>query len=466
VTDISSPVSRVFGAAAFYGLLAVTALSAAPYGSVEPWWAAVVEVSIFALIGFSLIICALAGERFLAHGQEVFAPLGALALYAWLQSGTVSFDPFESRLFALKVAAVTATGALLTRHMTSERRQRAVVLMVVATGLTSSVFGIARQTMQRGAEGFVLTRLPAHSGYAQFVNQNHFAFLAEMTLGLLAGLALGTLRSRSRQRALIYVALAFPVWAALVLSNSRGGVIAMLCQALFLAATYDAGTGATGRKGMRDAAEESEYAAAGGGPRLLRLVQRFGLTGLLLAALALGIIWVGGDPLAEHFEATRTEIAPQAADSSGVRRAEIWRATWEMFKENPAAGVGLGAYWVAISHYHRASGAMVPQQAHNDYLELAASGGIPGLALLLAFLLLLVRRARARLSGGGTCSGRAAVWGALAGLAGIAAHSFVDFGLHVTVNALVAAALLAIVSAEAEPGREARGDSSLTRPQA
>jgi hypothetical protein len=36
--------------------------------------------------------------------------------------------------------------------------------------------------------------------------------------------------------------------------------------------------------------------------------------------------------------------------------------------------------------------------------------------------------------------------GAIVGLAGVGVHSIVDFGLHITVNALVFMALLAIIS--------------------
>ena len=38
----------------------------------------------------------------------------------------------------------------------------------------------------------------------------------------------------------------------------------------------------------------------------------------------------------------------------------------------------MGGYWIAIPGYHNASGTLVPQEAHNDYLELLASGGIIG----------------------------------------------------------------------------------------
>jgi len=40
---------------------------------------------------------------------------------------------------------------------------------------------------------------------------------------------------------------------------------------------------------------------------------------------------------------------------------------------------------------------------------------------------------------------RAAKFGALAGIVAVAVHSLVDFGLHITINAMVSTVLLAIV---------------------
>ncbi len=65
-----------------------------------------------------------------------------------------------------------------------------------------------------------------------------------------------------------------------------------------------------------------------------------------------------------------------------------------MFSAHPIAGVGLGGYWAAIPTYHEASGLQTPQEAHNDYLELLASGGLIGLAIGSWFLFVVFRRIR------------------------------------------------------------------------
>ena len=102
---------------------------------------------------------------------------------------------------------------------------------------------------------------------------------------------------------------------------------------------------------------------------------------------------------------------------------------------------------VAISRYYDASGRLKPYQAHNDYLEVIASGGIIGAALLIWFIIALILRARVRLRSNDPFR-RAACLGALAGLFGVAVHSLVDFGLQITVNALVCMVLIVIATAD------------------
>ena len=116
-----------------------------------------------------------------------------------------------------------------------------------------------------------------------------------------------------------------------------------------------------------------------------------------------------------------------------------------MAKAHPIAGAGLGGFWAEAPRYHDASGQQSPQQAHNDYLELLASGGLIGLAIFVWFIVVLFQESR-RAAQQDQGFQRGAVLGAILGVAGIAVHSLVDFGLHLTINALVLMLLLSILS--------------------
>ena len=108
--------------------------------------------------------------------------------------------------------------------------------------------------------------------------------------------------------------------------------------------------------------------------------------------------------------------------------------------------MGLGGYWIGITAYHEASGRLVPQEAHNDYLELLSSGGVIGFAIGVWFVVIVVRMIRRNLFADRGGFLRAARKGAVLGLAGVAAHSLVDFGLHIMVNAIMFVTLIMIAT--------------------
>jgi O-antigen ligase len=405
-----------------------------PYGTVEPWWKAAFVCAVFAICIVALIDNR--GARI--EGAPVLLPMLALSLLAFLQTlslgsrteanlsvwNTISADPYQTRFFSLQMLALTTLLALLYRYASTERRVRVLVFTVLAIAVASAVFGILRQTTQQDT-GFLLPLLKKNQGYGQFINKNHFAFLMEMAFGLGLGIILGG--GVARERMMIYVALLLPIWTGLVLANSRGGILAMLAQVVVAMLLL--------------VSSQRDY-------QLPRVTQSTALRAVLLVVLVVGILfgtfWVGGDRLATNFENASSEIA-STPTSAGASRNEIWRATLKMFAAHPIVGVGLGAYWIGITAYHEASGLMTPQEAHNDYLELLSSGGLIGLAVGVWFAVVVVRKIRQNLS---TDTGyrRAVRLGAVLGITGVAAHSLVDFGLHIMTNAVVFIVLIMIAT--------------------
>lgn len=446
--------SRLLDRVIFLALLALMIVSAVPYGTVQPWWESRFECAVFALTALWIIEGLLSGS-WRASTHTLLVPLFALVGFAFIQTlplwgasqvagveaevwRAISADPYETQRFAFKLLALTLVGMLLLCYTSSQRRLSALIHVVISIGVASALFGIMRQTTQRGETGFILPYLMPGEGYAQFTNRNHFAFLMEMALGLVLGLVAGG--GVRRDRVFIYLAALVPVWTALVLANSRGGIFSMLSQLLFLALLLSA---------VRPP-RESEDQSRGASGMLWRLGNLFIVRAVLVACLVIavivGIAWVGGNPLLSRMESIPGEVSAEVANErQSERRVEIWRATWQLIKAHPVAGVGFGGYWVAIPAYHDASGEETPQEAHNDYLELLASGGIIGAALGVWPIIALIKVARERLRGADSF-GRAARFGALTGLFGVAVHSLVDFGLHITVNALIFTALAVIAT--------------------
>jgi O-antigen ligase len=191
----------------------------------------------------------------------------------------------------------------------------------------------------------------------------------------------------------------------------------------------------------------------------LRASRTLAVRAILIAVLLTGTVatvsYVGGDRMARRLETVPFEFEPLTDDDSTTRQA-IWRATWEMIKDHPVAGVGFGAYAIAIPKYHRASGEITPQEAHNDYLELLASGGVIALVICAWFVFNLVRSARDQLVTNPASEQapfqRAAKLGALAGIFTVGVHSLVDFGLHIPSNAFVFTALISIILVKVDDG--------------
>jgi putative inorganic carbon (HCO3(-)) transporter len=447
-------VANVLGQIVFVSLLCLIALTAVPYGTSQAWWLAFFVCTVFILAILWLIEGSIRGSWFRGDWQLIL-PLAAFALFAFLQTlqiapirgnvagislppwNAISADPYQTRFFVLDLLALTLAGLFFSRYATTERRVRIVINVVIGVAVASAIFGILRQTMQHGP-GFGLPLLLPDLGYGQFINKNHFAFMMEMSLGLILGLILGG--GIRREQALIYFASLLPIWIGLVLSGSRGGLVAMLAQIVIAALLLSV----VARKGH---ATEPRS-------RLLSITRSLPVRAVLILVLIGGVVfgtlWLGGDRLAASIEQSRAELNPDPDNLRyGASRNEIWRTTWKMFAAHPIVGVGMGGYWTAVPAFHNASGYLTPQEAHNDYLELLASGGLVGLALAIWFGVVVFSRTRKNL-GSPNRFRRAACFGATIGIAGVAVHSLLDFGLHTITNALVFTTLIAIATSKGE----------------
>jgi putative inorganic carbon (HCO3(-)) transporter len=447
--EVTSGIANVLSRTIFISLLSLLVLTAIPYGTSQPWW-----IATFVTVSFALaIVWLIDGYRrgsWLAGTGPLLLPIAALGAFAFAQTisfggsaaairfplwNSISADPYQTRFFVLLLGALAICGVLLSRYAATEKRMRIVINAIICVAIASALFGIVRQTTQH-SKGFGLALLIPESGYGQFINKNHFAYLMEMALGLVLGLVL--LRGVKREQTLIYVAALFPLWTGLVLCNSRGGLVAMMAQVLVAILLFSG-------RGRRHSANDASFL------RITRsLPVRITLMVVLILGVLVGTLWLGGDQLASRIEESRVQLNADASVlHDGASRNEIWRATWQMFLAHPIAGVGMAGYWAAIPAFHDASGTLTPQQAHNEYLELLASGGVIGTILVGWFAVVVIKRTRENFKSQNRFR-RAACFGATVSIAGVAVHSLVDFGLHTIVNALVFTTLIAIATSKAQ----------------
>ena len=437
---------RTLDRVVFYGLLATIVLTAIPYGSAQPWFTALFECIIFVLGMMALVDLMITRER-LPVGASVALPLVVLCLFAALQSvplfayqnpvtpnllSSISADPHSSQQVALKLFALIVVGILLLRHTSSENRLRSLLYLVIAIAVGSALLGFLRHGTQSGT-GWLFPLPNANKGFAQFVNRNHFAFLVEMGLGVTLVLLIGASRIYGR---LVFLAVAILLWVALILSSSRGGIFASLCQMLFLVLLVNPFGRSSGES--LTAWHRVRNLAGGIAVKVILIVS-------LTVGFAFGVSWIGGESVVTNFELSSYSFSEAGAQGhrENISRKDIWLATWQLIKARPILGAGFGGYWIAITKHHNAAGSYAPQEAHNDYLELLASGGLVGVALVAWFGVRFVKITRNVLQNANGFVRQAALAATL-GIFGVVVHSFVDFGLHITINSVIFSALIAI----------------------
>jgi O-antigen ligase len=409
----------------FASLLLLLALTPLPYATVEAWSITLWELWIFATTLIWGILVAKEGRLNIAAN-----PLALPMLVLWLVAlaqllplisaedrRTLSYDAYSTLQAAIKLLALILFFALFATFVNTDERRRLTVSVIIAT-----VFVIALIATVQHYTGKLLWQRGA---FGPFVNRNHFAGFLEMGIGLAGGLAIS--RGARREMIIICALITLILCVGLVSSGSRGGVLAMAAEAVFLALIAW-----TARPG------EGERRAAG-------LLQAAATAVLFVATITATTVLVGSDKLVQNSSQLQTEIQGELPVSERFRRLDIWRATAQMIRDHPLIGVGLGAYQFAYTRYDPSSGAQRVEQAHSDYLQILADAGIIGGAVATIFLLLLLTRglaaARTRKH-----RRRAVILGALTGCFAIAVHSFVDFNLQITANAQLFLALAALAT--------------------
>ncbi len=123
-----------------------------------------------------------------------------------------------------------------------------------------------------------------------------------------------------------------------------------------------------------------------------------------------------------------TLARPQEASTE---RLLIWRSAWELLKESPWWGIGLGMFPLLWQPYRYPADGSAGYFAHNDYLQIWIEAGLPGLLLLLAVLaasfwtcLAVMRRHTLPVPV------RIEAAGLGAGLGSVAVHAFFEFPFY------------------------------------
>jgi O-antigen ligase len=310
----------------------------------------------------------------------------------------------------------------------SRGRTRALVVAIVVFGVVVALIGIVQKAvlgdhayMGMKIYGFWTPESKLTVPFGPYVNRNHFAGWMLMALPLAIGYLCAAFERGARggrtgwRNRLLWLSskeggraqltgFAIVIMAlSLVMSMSRSGMAAFVVTSLFVVLRLILALG-----------NWRSRAAAGA---------------LFLALIAAPLVMLGPESTVERF----------SSDSRGsiAMRRHVWTDARSIIHDFPLTGTGLNTFRIATVLYQTGSRQVTFQESHNDYLQLAAEGGLLlGVPAALAIVLLVV-----------AVEDRTTYWirlGAATGLVAIGLQSLVEFSLQMPGNAALFVVLLAV----------------------
>lgn len=315
-------------------------------------------------------------------------------------------------LFALMVPMA----ALVLAVNCSRKELRQGVPVLVALALLGALLSLL-QVIGGPGNAFYLYRITnSDSAVGLFANRNHNAVFLALAIAMLG--ALHVLREPPKElRAhwgLLLGGSALALVPFLVITQSRAGLALGL---VALAAWY----------WLQRGAGRSQTRAAPGRPAVNPRI----LAGGIAAAALAGVTWAftAGNAL---------ERLTRGGAADDELRLRIWPASLELAAQHFPVGSGIGTFVEVFEVAEPAStlGTSYINHAHNDWLELALTGGVPALALVAAGALWLALKGFRGFRGAGPVDAVLRRLG-LASLAILSLASLYDYPLRTPSLAVV-----------------------------
>jgi O-antigen ligase len=331
-----------------------------------------------------------------------------------LHSVRISIAPSETVSAFLLIGAYVALFMCSAKLLQSRARRRVFAVLLFGSVLLQVLWAEAIRPEPR------LRGL--------FVDPDHFAGYLEIALGLAFGAIWAeALTNRDRtidvedrserfERRFPPMAVRILLWgliaAGITLTESRGGILAAAVSTLALLAAA-----LNQRRSRR--------------PR--RAVTAAALAVLIGSALAAGL---AGRGRFQRF------LLTDPRDLGSTTRVAIWKTSWDAWREFPVVGSGLGTFREAFRRVQPRELASLVEHAHDDFLEIAVTGGAVGaicgtvlvVSLLVAFARVAKRQRHREES--------AFALGGFGALLSLTLHGLVDFSLSIPIiTATLACAL-------------------------
>lgn len=386
------------------------------------------------------------------------ALVARLRLPAAAESHPISLCPHSTRLELAWLALGGASFLFGAWLFASPTAQVALWAAVAANGAALAFFGLVQKLSYNGMIYWTVPLSQGGSPFGPFVNRNNAAGYLNLCLACALGLviwafqrsgflgirtaplrtstasiaasrwhgagrfSLGLRDFLARLNGRTAVALVFATFilSGVVVSLSRGGILALACAIVATAAIVVASRQFSGRV---------VWAA-------------------IVVLAGLGVVgWVNAG---ESVRARLATLLERAAFEEG--RMGHWRDAVRAVPDFWRTGSGLGTYRYVYGLYETKPASAWFYHAENQYLETLIEGGVVGLSLFVAFLGLVGAASWRLLRGGADELAPVVGWVGLFALATQVVHAFFDFGLRIPANSVLFALICGSVSGRASRG--------------
>jgi putative inorganic carbon (HCO3(-)) transporter len=343
-----------------------------------------------------------------------------------LRMTLLSFFPFITQIEFLKWLTLVGLFFFLLRWEPlgeSDRIKSQLILVIMMVGVSESLYGMFE--FFSGHQHILHLKMESvvSSVTGTFINRNYFAGYLLMVIPLSVGFFFSReaismdrfggwrhrLSSLDGKTLLIGFAIILMI-LALLFSASRMGILSLLLSFSLISLLF--------RNPQRG--------------------ERFSKTSVLIFALAfLWAAWIGLDTVISRFFDV----------SEGFEeRWKIWVNTFQIIKDFPLFGSGLGTFIQVFPMYRTFHIRGLVTHSENDYLQLTSEIGLLGIGLLILLFFFLFLRA---VSGIRSMSHRKSEKyigiGGLVGILALMFHSMVERNIQVPANAFLYTFILALV---------------------
>ncbi|MGH2508366.1 MAG: O-antigen ligase family protein, partial [Ktedonobacteraceae bacterium] len=289
----------------------------------------------------------------------LYLTLAILALIGvMLLSMTVAISRTDSLKEIAKWLEFIVLILLGAQYLRTRRQIWTLIIFIVVAALTQAFFGYAQVLLSLGPQSFV--RSFTLRIYGTFDQPNPYAGYLNMALAVTLAI---TLLGRDWLTRIVAGIASALIGGAMLLTQSRGGQIALLAALIFIVLV--------------------------GMPRV-RIWMRFVIIGsfLLIEGVIAGFIPLYLFEQVERFLGliNINLLEPNAQDFSTAERLAHWIAGINMYRAHPILGVGIGNYPDAYPNYSISIFVNPLGHAHNYYINIAAETGTIGLIVYLLFL--------------------------------------------------------------------------------